>query len=379
VDVVVIDATVASLEIAAPPSLLVNESALLTVTGRNADGAEVPTTLLPQLQWASSDEAIARMDFGRAPVVTALRRGTVAIHVSGGGVDASVSLLVKARVVIARPPFDRYDTVEIAIGDNLQYAAFFADVNGATIDETPSVTWASGNPQVASVSSTGRVVGLQTGLATITATSSDGTGALEVVVTDAVAGLPAKLRLAHAAGGNGPLTFVTSQGASVTLSLGESAEVPVVSGTLSVHMDGLGSDEAWQIPLDMSLLIRAEKYLTIYGTRVGIAAAWINEASIPADSGLVRFVEGTGPPNFAAVLLLAGRLINCYFDPGDFTEYVQVPVGELDVVVGGKNLLLSPGAVSASERITVAPGRAVTYVITGESPQTMSLLAFPDP
>jgi hypothetical protein len=40
VDLVVIDATVASLEIAAPTSLLVNESALLTVKARNPDGAE---------------------------------------------------------------------------------------------------------------------------------------------------------------------------------------------------------------------------------------------------------------------------------------------------------------------------------------------------
>jgi len=388
VDLVVIDATVASLEIVAPPSLLVNESALLKVTLRNADGAEVPTP--PQLQWASSDEAIARVDFGRAPVVTALRRGTVAINVSAGSVDASVSLSVTARVVIGRPPFGQFTSVDIATGDDLQFAAFFVDVNGATIDETPSVTWASRNPQVAGVSSTGRVIGLQTGRSTITARNSEAVGTMEVQVTDVVAGLPAKVRLAHVAGGYGPLTFVPSQGASVTLGFGESVEVPIVSGTFNLHVDGLRSDGPWSLTSERSWLVRGGDHLEVFGTsNAGLTGWWINDATVPADSGLVRFVQGTGPPNFAGVVLLGApgatavesRLIHCYFDPVEFTDYISLPAGELDVLMGDKGLffnLSDAAAVRARGRITVTAGRAVTYVLTGESPQTMRVLAFLD-
>ena len=388
VDLVVIDATVASLEIVAPASLLVNESALFTVTVRNADGAEVPTPR--ELQWTSSDESIARVDVGRAPVVTALRRGTVAISVSAESVDASVSLSVKARVAIGRPPFGgHFTSIDLAIGDDLQFTAFFVDVNGEAIDETPSVTWASGNPQVAGVSSSGRVIGLQTGDATITARNSEAVGTMEVFVTDVVAGLPAKVRLAHAAGGYGPLTFVPSQGASVTLSLGESVEVPIVSGTFQVDVAGLRTDGPWgPLTSERSWLVRGGDHLEVFGTsNAGLTGWWINEATVPADSGLVRFVQGTGPPNFAGVVLLgapgetvvSSRLINCYFDPADFTDYISLSAGELDVIMGDKGLFfnLSDAAVRARGRITVVPGRAVTYVITGESPETMRLLAFP--
>ncbi len=375
VDLVVVDATVASLEIGAPPSLLVNESALLTVTARNADGAKVPTP--PRLQWVSSDPAIAR--FGRVPVVTALRRGIAMITVGDGSVGASASLSVRARVAIGRPPFAQFTSVDIAIGDDLQYAAFFVDVNGAKIDETPSVTWASLDPHVASVSSTGRVIGLQTGRSTITARNSDDVGTMEVLVTDVIAGLPAEVRFAHVGVGHGPLTFVTSQGASVTLTLGESVELPIRSGTFDVQLDGSLSDFGGK---ERFFLVRGGDRLEIFGTDYGLTGDWINQTSVPADSGLVRFFQGTGGTSWVPVVHLGApgapvtlsRLIDCYFDPLNGTEYVRVPAGELDVIMSGKG----GGTEIARVRITVTLGRAVTYVIAGESPQTMRLRAFPD-
>ena len=386
VDLVVVDATVASLEVAAPPSLLVNENALLTVTVRNVDGAEVPTPLV--LHWSTSDESIARIgNTGRAPVLTGLRRGVVTVSVSAGDVNATVPLSVTARVAIGRPPFVGHFTyMDMAMGDDLQFTAMFVDVNGETLDETPSVTWASSNPQVASVSSTGRVIGLQTGGSTIAARNSEGEGTMEVSVTDVVAGSPAKVRIAHAAGGNGPLTFVTSQGASVTLDLGESVEVPIVSGTFAVRIDGLRSIEPWHIQSYSSWLVGGGDYLQLFGTSSGLTGGWIHEATVPADSGFVSFVQGTGPPNFAGVVYLGapgastGRLIHCYFDPYEITQYVRVPAGEYDVFMGDKGFFFNPSSAfeRARGRITVAPGRAVTYVIAGENPQTMRLLAFPD-
>jgi hypothetical protein len=73
-----------------------------------------------------------------------------------------------------------------------------------------------------------------------------------------------------------------------------------------------------------------------------------------------------------------GRLIHCYFDPYDITDYIRVPPGEYDVIMGDKGLRFDPSSETTRGRITVAPGRAVTYVITGQNPETMLLLAFPD-
>jgi hypothetical protein len=376
-----IDATVASLEIVVSPSLLVHEMALLTVKARNADGAVVPTP--PQLQWTSSDEAIARVEASGpgSGVATAVRRGTVTINVRAGSVDASVSLSVKARVTIRLIPPDL--EASVAIGEALQFEAFFVDVNGATIDETPSVdAWTSSDPDVADVNSIGNVIGLRTGHATITAWNSDGRATMDVTVTDVIARLPATVRFAHAADGRGPVTFVPSQGAPVTLAFGESVEVPVVSGSFRVQVDGLGPEGSNQ-----SWTIRGGDHVALYGTEYGTAALWIEEASVPADSGLVRFVNGAGPPNWALTLFLGApgvevaesRLINCYYDPLTSTEYVRVPAGEFDVMGGGKDLFFNPSGVeNARLRATATSGRAVTYVLTGDSPQTARLLAFPD-
>ncbi|HET6360771.1 MAG TPA: Ig-like domain-containing protein [Gemmatimonadota bacterium] len=371
---------VVSLEIVAPRSLLVNEAALFTVRARNADGVVVRTP--PELQWASSDEAIARVEATGAGsgVVTARRRGTVMINVSAGNVDASVSLSVKARVIIRLTPPDL--EASVAIGEALQFEAFFVDVNGATIDETPSVdAWTSSDPDVADVNSIGNVIGLRTGHATITAWNSDGRATMDVTVTDVIARLPAKVRFAHAADGRGPVTFVPSQGAPVTLAFGESVEVPIVSGPFGVHVDGLGTDGS-----DQSWVIRGGDHLALYGTGVGTAGLWISEVSVPADSGLVRFLEGS-PSNWGFTLFLGApgaevvesRLINCYFDPGHSTEYVRVPAGAFDVIGGGKDLLVNPSAVDITRvRSSAMSGRAVTYVLAGDSPQTARVLAFPD-
>jgi hypothetical protein len=271
----------------------------------------------------------------------------------------------------------------VAIGEALQFEAFFVDVNGATIDETPSVDlWTSSDPDVADVNSIGNVIGLRTGHATITAWNSDGRATMDVTVTDVIARLPATVRFAHAADGRGPVTFVPSQGAPVTLAFGESVEVPVVSGSFRVQVDGLGPEGSNQ-----SWTIRGGDHVALYGTEYGTAALWIEEASVPADSGLVRFVNGAGPPNWALTLFLGApgvevaesRLINCYYDPLTSTEYVRVPAGEFDVMGGGKDLFFNPSGVeNARLRATATSGRAVTYVLTGDSPQTARLLAFPD-
>ena len=59
----------------------------------------------------------------------------------------------------------------IAVGEPLQMTAIARDVNGVTVPNA-KITYASSATNVASVNSTGRVLGVTTGSASITATSS---------------------------------------------------------------------------------------------------------------------------------------------------------------------------------------------------------------
>jgi hypothetical protein len=72
--------------------------------------------------------------------------------------------------------------------------------------------------------------------------------------------------------------------------------------------------------------------------------------------------------------VLESRLINCYFDPLTGTEYVRVPAGDFDVIGAGKDQRTEIARVSGM----ATSGRAVTYVLAGDSPQTARVLVFPD-
>jgi hypothetical protein len=232
------------------------------------------------------------------------------------------------------------------------------------------------------VSSIGVLTGIRLGRATITATSSDGP---EVTVADVTTGLPARVRFAHAADDRAPVTFTPSQGAPVTLAFGESVELPVVSGTFGAHIHGqefLGVTHFLSGQVDTAIdrqwLIRGGEHLEVYATRFGMAEAF----SVPGSSG-VRFVQGATNRTAQVVLLgppgvEAGRatLIECYFDPNLVTVYTEVPAGEFDVIAGGKGLFETRSG-GVTRRVMAPPGRAVTYVIVGDSLDTVRLLSFP--
>ena len=73
-------------------------------------------------------------------------------------------------------------TTSIAVGENETLVATVAPAN-ATVQ---TVTWSSDDDEVATVDSTGKVVGVSAGTATITVTTTDGgfTDECEVTVTN---------------------------------------------------------------------------------------------------------------------------------------------------------------------------------------------------
>jgi hypothetical protein len=182
--------------------LLVALSALVAVVGCNGDAPEAPDrpitavavtpgtqTLLagqtlqlsaavtggygtPTVTWKSSNLAVASVS--AAGLVTANIPGTATITASSGGIDGTAVVIVGAASVAVSP-----GTSALVAGQTVQLAAAVTGVLG-----TPSVSWQSSNPLVASVSATGLVTGNIAGTATITASSSGASAATVVTVTN---------------------------------------------------------------------------------------------------------------------------------------------------------------------------------------------------
>lgn len=394
---------VASLSVSAPSSLIVHETALLEVTALDARGRETP---LPEdLLWETSDPAVARVT--REGVISARGRGLATIGVSSGAIRAEAAVRVRARVKITpgyryRPcgtcdgnriafwssPYgstEEYEVWSLAIGDTLHLAATYVDVDGLRLEEEPSATWSSSNPDAVSVNADGDVVGLAWPdgyAADIIASTDDGTDQTQVQTLNAVAGLPATLRLGHAAFGAGPITFTYNRGEPVTLSFGESVDIPISSGLFFVDIRGSFAPDStygsWQ---GFGAMVQGDDRLDVFA--VGdpqplLAGAWDRPTAVPDDSVRVRLIQSSSagvvwvlPPDAPA----DGLPELCYFDPGGVWGFDERPTGGLDFV-------LAPKYGNAYEpvriRATPEPGHSVTYAIAESAAHVPNLLAFPD-
>jgi hypothetical protein len=370
---------VASLELIVKPTLEVHESALITVIARDSAGNTLPLTTPPAL--TSSNPGIASISDG---VISTFGRGSVTIGAGVGAVRTTATVHIQARVKIALEFVNpARSSWSMAVGDMLRLAASYVDVNGSAIPEIPAATWSSSNSTI-TVSADGVVVSHQAfQSATITATTPDGQADMSVSVSDAIAGEPAVIRFAHTMSGVGPVTFQIGTGAGVTLGYGESAKVPVLSGTVVVRITGLPVGSGNYTPASsFGALIRGGDHMTLYVTGdyrdVFLTPTWPAPAGVSADSGLVRLVQSSG---YGVVYLRAtgaaadGQPELCYFDPGDPSQYFTR-------AAGGFDLLLQPKYTQNPETIrlaTAAPaGQSVTMVLVGYTAATAAVLTFPD-
>lgn len=378
---------IASLRIAAPPSLMVNASVLLLVTALDAQGATIGAHAAPS--FSSGDNTLARVS--SSGVVTGLRRGAATITARIGAVQATVSLGIRAQVRIG-PDFIQQDggnhyngnQYYLARDDTLKLSARFVDADGVTIDESPQVIWTSSNPAGASVSESGVVVGISQSSVEIFATSADGSDSRRVTVTDET-GPPVTVRFAHTALDLGPVTFRLSKGGPVTLSFGESLERTILAGALIVQMEGFPPGEpTYQNFRNFNGMLRGGDRLSLFvvggPTQAFLTPAWAEPGSVPGDSGRVRLVQGWN--DFGVIYLRptgapkSGLPELCYFDPMNVSSYFAHGAGGFDIILERK--YGTPGE-AARLHATAPLGGSVTLVLTGDTPQTVRVLAFPDP
>jgi uncharacterized protein YjdB len=156
-------------------NIVVGQSAPIAATVKDAGG----TTLTDRVvTWASSNVQIATVS--ASGVVTGVSAGTVTITATSEGKSGG------ATVVVARVPVGTVSVLPTAtgliVGQTATLAATVKDANGAVVTDR-LVTWTSSNPTVATVGTSGAVLAVSPGSATITATSEGKTAAAVVTVT----------------------------------------------------------------------------------------------------------------------------------------------------------------------------------------------------
>ena len=171
-----VSASVASISLQ-PTSITVQRymSATITPTLKDAGGNALTGRAI---SWTSSDTTVAQVT--ATGVVTGVRIGTATVTATSEGKSAS------AAVRVTTGPVDHIVITPGAVtglraGHSAQLSASAVDANGDVISGS-TFTWHSNSTYVATVSSTGLVVGVHSGSTTITATYSGKTGSAAVSV-----------------------------------------------------------------------------------------------------------------------------------------------------------------------------------------------------
>jgi len=155
-------------------ALITGETARLSAATFAADDTPLAARTV---EWRSGAPNVAT---GNADgTVTAVGPGTALVLATSEGITATATVTVRVPPVLSVSVTPTAPTVDV--GQSVQLTATTRGAGGETLTGRP-VTWRSSNEQVAFVSSTGVVVGLRAGTATITATAEGVSASIIVTV-----------------------------------------------------------------------------------------------------------------------------------------------------------------------------------------------------
>ena len=148
----------------ASPTVPVNTAQQFTATGSYSDGSSADITGL--VTWGSNSSSIATVS--TSGLLTAKAAGTTGISATLGTVSGTTQVTVSAPTVvsIAVTPVG----LTLGIGINQQYVATATYSDGSSADLSSGVTWASSDPTMATINSSGLATTVAAGQVTITAT-----------------------------------------------------------------------------------------------------------------------------------------------------------------------------------------------------------------
>ncbi|MDD5720751.1 MAG: Ig-like domain-containing protein, partial [Candidatus Krumholzibacteria bacterium] len=173
--------TVTAVAVTAPAATLAYAGATTRASATVEDQHGRPMTG-KLVTWSSSNPSVARVDANGN--VTAVGDGAAEITATSDGVRGSTRVTV-ARTVNSVTMMPTTGSIN-ALGRTQQFTASGKDQGNQPVANA-MFTWASSNPAVATVSSTGLATAVGTGTATITATANGKSASATLTVTQAVA------------------------------------------------------------------------------------------------------------------------------------------------------------------------------------------------
>lgn len=157
-------------------SLVPTQVTQFTATPADASGNPMSGQVV---QWSSTAAAVASVD--GTGQVTGLAVGSTTITATSGGRSGTATVTVAESFLPVDRVFISPSAVLVPVGTTITVPPTLRDVN--QIDLTGrAVAWASADPSVASVSSTGAITGLIAGTTTVTATSEGKSGSATITV-----------------------------------------------------------------------------------------------------------------------------------------------------------------------------------------------------
>jgi len=130
------------------------------------------------ITWASNSPTVATISL--AGVVTGISAGTVTITATSEGIIGSDAVTVN--VVPISSITVTFGSAALIVGQSTQATAVLKDANGNVLSGR-TISWASNHPEIATVSASGTVTGVFTGVASIAATSEGKSGAAQITVS----------------------------------------------------------------------------------------------------------------------------------------------------------------------------------------------------
>ena len=150
----------------------------LSATVKDAGGSTISGATVI---WATSDTAVATVS--DAGLITSVANGTASVTATSGVVSDTATATVSQ--VTASIELSHTSIAIWSLGSTTQITATVRDANSRTIvSPAPTVSWATSNPTVATISGDGLVTSLTAGSTTITAISSTMSDAASVVVAE---------------------------------------------------------------------------------------------------------------------------------------------------------------------------------------------------
>jgi uncharacterized protein YjdB len=198
--VTVTPATVATVAVSpATASLVVGQTVQLTATPQDVDGNLLSGRVVT---WASTNPGVATVNANGLVSGVAAGAATVMVACEGQSTPVAITVTVVPVASVAVSPA----SANVIVDQSVQLTATPKDASGNPLSGR-TVTWATSNAAVASVSGNGLVTGGSAGTATITASSEGRSGTATITVTPV------------------PVASVSVSPASATILLGQTAQL----------------------------------------------------------------------------------------------------------------------------------------------------------